>query len=221
VAGKLRISYNAPVILTFAALAVIVQLIGKAAVPYVIAWPTFSDWRAYLGLFTHPLGHANWDHLLGNFSVILLVGPILEERHGSKALLSMFLFTALVTGLINTCFTDNGLLGASGIVFMLILLASTANIRQGTIPLTFIAVAILYLGREMMAAFREDNVSQLAHMVGGVVGAIFGFVTAPKWDHKKAIGGPAAPARIASAAAGAGAGAAAAPKAVNLVPPKS
>lgn len=195
--GKLRISYNAPVILTFAALAALVQLIGKPALPYTAAWPEFSNWRAYLGLFTHPLGHANWDHLLGNFSVILLIGPILEERHGSKSLLSMFLITALVTGLVNTCFTDNGLVGASGIVFMLILLASTANIRQGTIPLTFLAVAVLYLGRELVNAFQNDNVSQLAHLVGGVVGAVFGFITAPRWDHKKPIG-PVSPARIAA-----------------------
>lgn len=187
-AGKLRITYNAPVILTFAALAAVVQLIGAPARPYTIAWPYFAGWQSYLGLVTHPLGHANWDHLLGNFSIILLIGPILEERHGSKALLSMFIITALVTGLINTCFTNSGLLGASGIVFMLILLASTANIRQGAIPLTFIAVAVLYLGREVVAAFREDNVSQLAHLVGGVVGAVFGFITAPRWDHKKAIG---------------------------------
>ncbi|MEZ4359212.1 MAG: rhomboid family intramembrane serine protease [Kofleriaceae bacterium] len=177
---KLRITYNAPVILTFALAAVVVQLLGESAKPYVAAWPTFGDWRAYLGLFTHPLGHANWEHLLGNFSLILLLGPLLEERHGSRSLLGMFVVTALVTGLVNTAFTDTFLVGASGIVFMLILLASTANIRQGEIPLTFLAVALLYLGREVLAAFRADNISQLAHLVGGTVGAIFGFLTAPR-----------------------------------------
>jgi membrane associated rhomboid family serine protease len=192
---KFRITYNAPVVLTFAALAVVVQLIGDSAKPYVAAWPEFNNWRAYLGLFTHPLGHANWDHLLGNFSIILLLGPILEERHGSRALLAMFLITALVTGLVNTAFTDTALLGASGIVFMLILLASTANIRQGQIPLTFIAVAFIYLGREIVHAFQADNVSQLAHLVGGAVGAVFGFVAAPRMDHHKAIG--STPAKVA------------------------
>ncbi len=185
---RFRITYNAPVVLTFAALAVVVQLIGDPAKPYVAAWPEFSNWRAYLGLFTHPIGHANWDHLLGNFSIILLLGPILEERHGSKALLAMFLLTALITGLVNTCFTDTALLGASGIVFMLILLASTANIRAGEIPLTFLAVAFIYLGREVVHAFQSDNVSQLAHMVGGVAGAVFGFLAAPRMDRHKAIG---------------------------------
>jgi membrane associated rhomboid family serine protease len=190
--SKLRITYNAPVVLTFAAAAVVVQLLGKSVQPYFAAWPQFADWRSYLGLFTHPLGHANWDHLLGNFSLILLLGPILEERHGSKSLLSMFLVTALVTGLVNIAFTDTFLLGASGIVFMLILLASTANIRRGEIPLTFIAVAALYLGREVVNAFREDSVSQLGHLVGGGVGAVFGFLTAPQRDRSKVKVEPAA-----------------------------
>lgn len=185
---RFRITYNAPVVLTFAALAVVVQLIGDPIKPYVAAWPAFLDWRAYLGLFTHPLGHANWDHLLGNFSIILLLGPILEERHGSRALLAMFLITALITGLVNTVFTDTALLGASGIVFMLILLASTANIRAGEIPLTFLAVAFIYLGREVVHAFQSDNVSQLAHLVGGAAGAAFGFLAAPRVDRHKPIG---------------------------------
>jgi membrane associated rhomboid family serine protease len=190
--AKLRITYNAPVILTFAIAAVAVQLLGEPARPYVSAWPQFVDWRAYLGLVSHPLGHANWEHLLSNFSLILLLGPLLEERHGSRSLLVMFLLTALVTGIINTAFTDTFLMGASGIVFMLILLASTANIRQGEIPLTFLAVAVLYLGREALSAFRADNVSQLAHLIGGAVGALFGFLTAPRAAPRPARGLPVA-----------------------------
>jgi rhomboid protease GluP len=94
-------------------------------------------------------------------------------------LLAMILVTALVTGLINLAIFDTGLLGASGIVFMMILLASTANIRQGEIPLTFIAVSVIYLGGEVVRAVGdEDQISQMAHLIGGVVGAVFGFLAA-------------------------------------------
>jgi membrane associated rhomboid family serine protease len=110
--------------------------------------------------------------------LILLLGPILEERHGSMSLLIMILITALITGLANLVFSDGALLGASGIVFMMILLASMANVRGGEIPLTFIAVAIIYMGGEIVRAFREDNISQMAHLVGGVAGAAFGFLSA-------------------------------------------
>lgn len=180
--AKFRITYNAPVILTFALAAVAVHLLGQAMGDdfrlAFAAWPKFYDWRSYFGLISHILGHGNWQHLLGNFTLILLLGPILEERHGSGPLFTMILLTALVTGLVNVIFFSTFLVGASGIVFMLILLASTANIKHGEIPLTFIAVAAIYLGGEIVSALREDQISQTAHLVGGLAGAAFGFALA-------------------------------------------
>lgn len=176
--AKLRVTYNAPVVLTFALAAVVVQLLPESAKQYFAAWPEFHDWRSYLGLVTHILGHAGWDHLLANFSIILILGPILEERHGSLTLLGMILITALVTGLINVAFTNQYLVGASGIAFMMVILASVANIRAGEIPLTFIAVAVLFMGREVVAAFKDDQISQAAHLIGGTVGGAFGFLSA-------------------------------------------
>ena len=71
-------------------------------------------------------------------------------------------------------------MGASGVVFMMILLASMANMRGGEIPLTFIAVAIIYMGGEIVHSFRDDGVSHMAHLVGGAVGALFGFLGAAR-----------------------------------------
>ena len=175
--AKLRITYNAPVVLTFALISLVVTFLpAETRVHYFAAHPKLYDWSSYLGLFSHILGHGNWDHYLGNFMLILLLGPILEERHGSMSLLVMMLITALVTGLANVALSSNPLLGASGIVFMMILLASTANIKQGEIPLTFIAIALIYLGGEVYRAFaNDDNVSRMAHLIGGLSGAAFGF----------------------------------------------
>jgi len=175
-----KVTYNAPVVLTFALLALVVTFLPvETRVHYFSAHPTFIDWTSYLGLFTHPLGHGGWDHYIGNFMLILLLGPILEERHGSLGLLFMMLITALVTGLVNVAVSSHPLLGASGIVFMMILLASTANIKQGEIPLTFIAVALIYMGGELYrAATANDNVSHMAHLIGGLAGAAFGFLGA-------------------------------------------
>ena len=188
---RLRISYNAPVVLTFALLAVGVFILGEVVSKdlvgkWFVAKPWLHSTGDYVGLISHVLGHANWNHLLSNFMLILLLGPLLEERFGSGKLLVMILVTALVTGLLNVAISDTGLLGASGIVFMMILLASTANIRQGQIPLTVLAVAIIYLGGEIVRALdKEDQISQMAHLIGGVAGAVFGFLAAK---------GPAAPA---------------------------
>jgi membrane associated rhomboid family serine protease len=190
--SKLRITYNAPVVLTFALLAVgafiLMSLVSEARY-WFVAHPSLDGTSAYVGLFTHILGHANWTHLISNFMLILLLGPILEERHGSGPLLIMILLTALVTGLANLVFSDGALLGASGIVFMMILLASMANVRGGEIPLTFIAVAVIYMGGEIIRAFREDQVSQMAHLVGGIAGAAFGFIIAGTRGDAKAAKG--------------------------------
>jgi rhomboid protease GluP len=187
---KLRITYNAPVVLTFALLAVIVQLLPDSVKEeWFVAQPNLEhSVHGYLRLVSYVLGHANWQHLLGNFMLILLIGPILEERHGSLRLLGMIIVTALVTGVVYMVFSSGALLGASGVAFMMILLASMANVRGGEIPLTFIAVAVIYLGGEIVKEFtKHDNVSHMAHLIGGAVGAVFGFLGAPR--KAKATGG--------------------------------
>ena len=68
------------------------------------------------------------------------------------------------------------LLGASGIVFAFILIASITTREDHTIPVTFILVALLYLGQQIYQGIVEkDNISQMAHIVGGITGSVLGF----------------------------------------------
>jgi len=177
-----RIRYNAPVTLTFSLIAVLVLVIDQSTGGVLVAnvfsigaQLDFANPLQWPRLVLHALGHANWGHLMGNFAFILLLGPILEEKYGSNQLGIMMAVTALVTGLINIAVMPTALLGASGIVFMMILLVSFTNIRAGDIPLTFILVLILFLAREILGALREDSIAQFAHIAGGVCGSLFGF----------------------------------------------
>ncbi len=193
---KLRITYNAPVVLTLTLAAVAVYILThtvEALAPWFVAYPQITDSRSYLGLVTHVFGHKDWAHLLGNFTLILLIGPILEERHGSMRLLFMMVVTALVTGGANLLLGSNLLLGASGLAFMMILLASMANVRVGEIPLTFLAAAAIYMGGEIVRSASNDNISHMAHLVGGGVGGIFGYVTARRTKPKAAVAAPGLP----------------------------
>lgn len=178
--AKLRITYNAPVVLTFTLAAVAVYILPTSVRDsWFVAHPHLYNIHSYVGLFTYVLGHGSWQHLLGNFMFILLIGPILEERHGSIPLLVMILITALVGGLANILLSSTGLLGASGVVFMMILLASMANVRGGEIPLTLIIIAVVFMGGELVAEFKaNDGISHTAHLVGGATGAAFGFLGA-------------------------------------------
>jgi rhomboid protease GluP len=179
---KLRLRYNSPVILSFALVCALVLLIDQITGGQLIpAWfalePAFNpgSFGSWLRLVTYVIGHQNWTHLISNFSFILLIGPVLEEKHGSGRLLAMMLVTALATAFLNLLLVHKGLYGASGIVFMLILLSSFTNIRQGEIPVTFILIVALYLVREFVNALTPDTVSQLAHIAGGIIGGLFGF----------------------------------------------
>ena len=185
----MHITYNAPVVLTFSLLAATLMLLGTFtsnvitekffAVYPTIDWKNPVDW---FQLVSHVLGHSDWGHLFGNLTFLLLLGPALEEKYGSVNLLEMILLTAVVTGLVTVFLFSSGLLGASGIVFMFILLSSYANAQEGEIPLTFVLIAFLFIGKELLSAFSHDDISQMAHIVGGLCGGIFGFARSKSKD---------------------------------------
>ena len=180
----MKLKYNAPGTLTFALSATVVLLIDQYLMPGVIetlftaegaATFQIDDVAAYVRMLTHVLGHAGWEHLLANLTLILLLGPILEEKFGSKPVAWMIVVTALVNGLVNAFFFDSALMGSSGVAFMMILLVSFANIKVGEFPITAILVVGLYLIKEILAIFRYDDVSQVSHITGAACGAVFGF----------------------------------------------
>ena len=140
---------------------------------------SLKDPLFYIRLFGHVLGHATWEHFLNNMLLLLVVGPPMEEKYGSIPLLKGILFTALVTGVLQCILLPHtGLLGASGIVFMLIMLASLSGFSGG-IPVTMLLVAALYLGQQVYdIIFVRDNVANFMHIVGGVCGTVFGYVNA-------------------------------------------
>lgn len=67
-------------------------------------------------------------------------------------------------------------LGASGIVFMLILLNSLVEAKLGRIPLTFVCQVVIWCYKEVYAhLFAHDGVSHLAHLSGAFVGTVAGY----------------------------------------------
>jgi membrane associated rhomboid family serine protease len=177
---SMKLTFNSPFTIYFSIAALVVFLLSgnfsNENNPFVLVGtvqPYELKW--YIGLVTYPLAHANFQHLLGNFSIILLLGPILEKQYGWKKLLVFSLITCLLTAILHIAFWDIGLIGASGIVFMFIILSSLMHIKGNEIPITFILVTLLYLGQEVLASFANDNISHFAHIMGGVTGIYFGF----------------------------------------------
>lgn len=183
-----KITYNSPVTLTFTIAALAATLAGmitggrSTLLLFSVYRTSLLNPMLYLRLFTYVLGHSGMAHFMGNFTIILLVGPMLEEKYGSKRLVLMILTTALITGIISIIFfPGTAFLGASGVAFMMILLSSYANSKSGEIPLTLIFVAVLYLGSEIInGIFVSDDISQLGHIIGGLCGGFFGWLICNK-----------------------------------------
>lgn len=176
------LSYNSRVILSFffvSLIALILKYITKGKSNDVL----FSSYKSsllnpltYVRLITHVFGHANWNHFMNNFLYILLIGPMIEEKYGSINLIIMIVVTAVITGILNSLFTNKKILGASGIVFMLIILSSFVNIESGKVPITLILICIFYVINEVISGiFKKDDISHMGHLIGAICGFIFGY----------------------------------------------
>ncbi len=190
---SIRLQYNAPVILSFALLSLAVLGLsvltgGKSNTLFFCVYRApLRDPLTYPRFFLHVLGHSDLSHYMSNMLLLLVVGPPMEEKYGSQRMLIFIAITAFVTGLSQFLFfPGSALLGASGIVFMLIMLSSLSGAGEGAIPITLLCVAVLYLGRELFDGLgKSDQISQLTHIIGGVCGIVFGFLSPTSRKRKK------------------------------------
>lgn len=180
--------YNSPATLTFALVSLLALLLGQltngasTSLLFCVYRSSLLDPLTYFRLFGHVLGHANWAHFSGNMMLLLVLGPMLEEKYGTKAIVKMIVLTALVSGLLYMLFfPQSALLGASGIVFMMIVLASAAGMKNGKIPITLLLVMAIYLGGEFLSGIGPtDGIAHGAHILGGLCGAGFSFFMVKK-----------------------------------------
>ena len=181
---KFIITLNAPVGLVFVFICFIVTLIGvltkgkSTELLFMTYHSSLLNPLTYLRFFTHVFGHSGWEHFINNAMYLLILGPMLEEKHGSATLAEIIAITAVITGILSYIFFPTvALCGASGVVFAFIILASFTGFKEGEILLAFILVAILYIGGQMIQGLTvRDNISQMGHIIGGLVGAAVGFL---------------------------------------------
>lgn len=180
---KFKITFNAPVVLTFVVICFIATILGiitqgrSTQAVFMTYHSSLKNPMTYIRFIIHVFGHFGWGHFIGNASYLLLLGPMLEEKYGSDRIIIVIAITALATGLINYIFFENvALCGASGVVFAFIVLASFTGFKAGEIPLTFILVVIIFIGQQVYEGITiQDNISNMAHIVGGIVGACVGY----------------------------------------------
>lgn len=197
---KIKVTFNAPVTLSFVfacALVVLVDWLLKkntlcsflssgggrgSASPFEAV-----SFLSYIKLFFHIFGHVDFSHFVSNVAFVLLLGPMLEEKYGSVVLALMMAVTALVSGVVNACFGRAALMGAGDIAFMMVLLSAFTSLSKKEIPLSFILIVVLYIGREVFGVVTGGNAS-LSNIAGGVCGSLFAFLAVPKSSRKSSSG---------------------------------
>ena len=108
---KPRVTFNAPVVLGIVGISFLATVLGylTGGITTRMLFTTYRSvlWSpmTWIRAFTHLFGHADWAHFVGNMSYLLLIGPMLEEKYGSKTL--------------------------AGVVFAFILLSSFTSFKQG------------------------------------------------------------------------------------------
>ena len=180
---SIKISFNSPVILGFVGICFIAMILGmftkgkSTELLFMTYHSSLLSPLTYVRFFTHIFGHSGWEHFVSNMIYILLLGPMLEEKYGSKCIIGVIALTAVITGVFHYIFFYNaGLLGASGVCFAFIILASITGIRKGEIPLTFILVVAVFIGQQVFQGLTiRDDISNISHIIGGIVGGAMGF----------------------------------------------
>ena len=189
---RIGISFNSPVILGFAAVCVIAQILNMVTggasnrAVFSVYGASLLNPLTWVRCIGHVFGHAGWDHLIGNLMYILILGPMIEEKYGARNTAVIILATAAVTGIISMIFFPRiMLLGASGVVFAFILIGSITAKEDRKIPVTFILVALLYIGQQVwQGVTQRDSISQMSHIIGGITGSVLGFTLNVR-QHKK------------------------------------
>ena len=181
---KIQFDYNSQVIITYLILSLAAWLLNTITTGATNKL-LFTSYRSsplnpltYVRLFTHSIGHKDWNHLVSNFLYILLIGPMIEEKYGSINLLIMFLITSLVIAIFNILISNYEIRGASGNVFMLIVLSSFSNFQEGKIPITLILICLFYVITEIKKSIfdRKSHTYYMGHILGAVCGIVFGFL---------------------------------------------
>ena len=198
---NLKLSYDAPVTLTFVIICAILFLLNTfvikgdamaktlssptsqgGSLPFIVSQPA-----SYFRLLLYIFGSGDGAILITNLILIMLLGPAMEERYGSVIIGIMMFVSALFSGVLNACFCTESLAGAVPVVSMMIFLNAFMSFSKKKFPLSFAAVMVLFVVLEAFSGLGAIRI--IICIAGGLCGSLFAFLTSPKARAEKKSGG--------------------------------
>ncbi|MEN9447323.1 MAG: hypothetical protein RJA25_613 [Bacteroidota bacterium] len=138
-----------------------------------------QDSYSLIGIFTAPLIHGSWEHLLSNTIPIFIFGVILFISY-SKIALRVWILIYVATGILVWLFArpDSYHIGASGIIYGLAAFLLFSGFFRMDIRSIAIAsgVAIFYGGMIWGIFPLQPTVSWESHLFGGIIGIVLAFL---------------------------------------------
>jgi len=129
------------------------------------------------GIFSAPLIHSSWTHLLSNTPPLLVLGTLLcygYPKSSYKAFIWLYLCSGASTWL---CARESYHIGASGLTHGLMFFLFTVGIlRRDNLSIAFALIAFFLYGSMIWSILPNDpNVSYELHFFGALWGLILAF----------------------------------------------
>jgi GlpG protein len=179
-----HLTVEAPVIVAYCLLCITIHILNLTVlrgISFQMGVDSEMDpWNLlqYIRFLTHILAHDSIGHLKGNMTNLLLVGPAAEASFGHRVIVQVIVTVAISSAMTHLIVGryNSRQLGATGVVFAMILLNSLVSAKSGKIPVSFVLTSVLWLGDEAWKLFfSNDGISHSAHLTGGLIGTLYGF----------------------------------------------
>lgn len=143
-----------------------------------ILYPVTSGEFQPLQLLTYMFLHSSVMHIVFNMIGLVVFGPEIEHRLGTIKFTKVYLISGVICGLAHIMFINNPVVGASGAIWCLMMLYALFNPEQifniyFIIPAKIKYIVGVYFFIEVILAIHSnDGVSHIAHVTGGLCGAV-------------------------------------------------
>jgi membrane associated rhomboid family serine protease len=150
---------------------------------------SFLSGKYYI-IVTSLFLHANIIHIVSNMVFLFLLGPSVEKCAGGLRFLLVYFLGGMIANLamfIPFLYSPNSVgIGASGSISALIGLGTficpgKLVISQFLIPLPFVVVGAFYFLSNAMNLFTPSQIGYPVHVLGLIVGSIFGLMWSKNW----------------------------------------
>ncbi|MFC1754108.1 rhomboid family intramembrane serine protease [Thermoproteota archaeon] len=130
-------------------------------------------------LLTSMFLHGSSMHLLFNMYALLIFGPLIESRIGSKRFVFIYFLSGIIAALSSVFFYDR-VLGASGAIMGIIgvtimLMPHLRVLLFFVIPMSLRTAGIIFALVDIMGIFTMSGIANIAHLAGLCCGLGFGY----------------------------------------------